>query len=216
MPYWQLIKKYVFLNPGILIVGFINAALYFVRFGVADWMPIYLSQHAGFSDAQFLTAISVLEWVAIPGSFFFAWLAVKYANKMTVIGSIALFVMGGVIFYYETIRNTGNISYIQLLITSGILGALIYGPQLIVNILTLNFVPLKVAGTALGLVGLMAYLIGNLGANWIMPIVADNLSWKASYMIVAALSVLSGIGYLTLYRHERKVVSVNEEDKKNK
>ncbi|MCH4169587.1 MAG: MFS transporter [Lactobacillus sp.] len=210
LSYWALIKKYVFLNPGILLVGFINAALYFVRFGVEDWMPIYLSHEAGFSDAQFLTAISVLEWVAVPGSFLFAWLAVKFANKMTIIGAIGLFLMAGLIFYYETIHNTGGSSYAQLLIVSGLLGTLIYGPQLIVNILTLNFVPLKVAGTALGFVGLMAYMLGNLGSNWLMPILADNLSWTASYMVVAALSALSGIGYLTLSRRERKAVKVHE------
>lgn len=212
MPYWQLIRKYVFLNPGLLLVGLINAALYFVRFGVEDWMPIYLGQVAGFSKPQYLMAVSVLEWVAIPGSLIFAWLSVKYPNKMTIIGAIGLFLMGGLIFYYETIHNTGTFSYVQLLIVSGILGTLIYGPQLIVNILTLNFVPLKVAGTALGLVGLMAYLLGNLGSNWLMPIIAKHISWGYSYAIVAALSVLSGLGYILLSRKEKAAVSLDDTD----
>ncbi|MBD3689918.1 MFS transporter [Nanchangia anserum] len=208
LPYWTLIGRYVFGNPGILLVGFINAALYFVRFGVEDWMPIYLSEEAGFAQHHYLTAVSVLEWVAVPGSFFFAWLAVKFPNKMTFIGAIGLFVMAGLIFYYETLEYTGTSSYITLLVVSGLLGTLIYGPQLIVNILTLNFVPLKVAGTALGFVGLMAYLLGNLGANWLMPILADHSSWTTSYMVVAVLSALSGVGYLVLARRERRVVAV--------
>ncbi|GGI13112.1 putative glycerol-3-phosphate transporter [Galliscardovia ingluviei] len=208
MPYWELIRKYVFLNPGILLVGFINAALYFVRFGIEDWMPIYLSsQH--FSEQQALTAVSMLEWVAIPGTLLFAWLAVKFANRMTVIGASGLFVMAALVFYYESLSNTGNASYIQLLVVSGLLGTLIYGPQLIVNILTLNFVPLKVSGTALGFVGLMAYIIGNLGANWIMPILADTLSWTMSYLVVALLSALSGIGYLVLSRKEKRTVTID-------
>ena len=195
------------LNPGLLLVGFINAALYFVRFGVEDWMPIYLSE-SGFSKTHYLTAVSMLEWVAIPGTLFFAWLAVRYANKMTIIGAIGLLAMAGLVLAYEAISYTGTTSYVLLLVVSGALGTLIYGPQLIVNILTLNFVPLKVAGTALGFVGLMAYLLGNLGANWLMPILAEHASWTVSYGVVAGLSALSGIGYLVLARRERRVVTV--------
>lgn len=208
LAYWPLIKRYVLCNPGILLVGFINAALYFVRFGIEDWMPIYLSEKAGFASRHYLTAVSVLEWVAVPGSFLFAWLAVKFPNAMTRIGAGGLFCMAGLVFYYETLHFSGTGSYVELLIVSGILGTLIYGPQLIVNILTLNFVPLKVAGTALGFVGLMAYLLGNLGANWLMPLLADHSSWSTSYMVVAALSALSGLGYLALARRERAAVSV--------
>lgn len=205
--YWPLIWRYVVLNPGLLLVGFINAALYFVRFGVEDWMPIYLSE-SGFSKTHYLTAVSMLEWVAIPGTLFFAWLAVRYANKMTIIGAIGLLAMAGLVLAYEAISYTGTTSYVLLLVVSGALGTLIYGPQLIVNILTLNFVPLKVAGTALGFVGLMAYLLGNLGANWLMPILAEHASWTVSYGVVAGLSALSGIGYLVLARRERRVVTV--------
>ncbi len=205
--YWSLIGRYVFLNPGLLLVGFINAALYFVRFGVEDWMPIYLSE-VGFSKTHYLTAVSMLEWVAIPGTLFFAWLAVRYANKMTIVGAIGLLTMAGLVLAYEAISYTGTTSYVLLLVVSGALGTLIYGPQLIVNILTLNFVPLKVAGTALGFVGLMAYLIGNLGANWLMPLLAEHASWTVSYGVVAGLSALSGIGYLILARRERRVVTV--------
>ncbi len=35
--------------------------------------------------------------------------------------------------------------------------------------------PLNVAGTAIGFVGVTAYLIGNMGANWVMPILANVL-----------------------------------------
>lgn len=206
MPYWQLIKKYVFFNPGILMVGLINAALYFVRFGIEDWMPIYLGHTAGFQTWQYLSAVSILEWIAVPGSLFFAWLAVKFPNKMTIVGAIGLFIMAGLIFVYENIHYSGTKDYVFLLIVSGLLGTLIYGPQLIVNILTLNFVPLKVAGTALGFVGLMAYLIGNLGSNWLMPILADHLSWTTSYLVVAILSFLSGVGYLLLAKREKKAL----------
>ncbi|MFA9489382.1 MULTISPECIES: MFS transporter [unclassified Mannheimia] len=203
LTYWQLIWKYVFLNPALLLVAAVNVALYFVRFGIEDWMLIYLHEAAKMGDAESHIAISVLEWVAISGSLVFAWLAVKYPNKM---GSIGLFIMVGVVFAYELVTATGSPNYALLLVICGILGALIYGPQLIVNILTINFVPLNVAGTAIGFVGVTAYLLGNMGANWIMPIIADSFGWFWSYAIIAALSAFSAVGYLILAKHEEKMV----------
>ncbi|WP_156286584.1 MFS transporter [Oceanivirga salmonicida] len=206
LSYWKLIWKYVFCNPQLMLVAAVNVALYFLRFGIEDWMPIYLYEVAHLADTQVQFAISILEWVAIPGSLIFAWLAVKFPNKMAKFGAFGLFFMAIMIFVYEGVSASGNVNYTILLIISGILGALIYGPQLIVNILTLDFVPLEVAGTAIGFVGVTAYLIGNMGANWLMPIMADSFGWFWSYAIVSALSVFSGIGYLILSKHEEKIV----------
>ncbi len=96
---------------------------------------------------------------------------------MAKIGAIGLFVLAAIVFVYERLTATGSPNYFLLLVIAGILGSLIYGPQLIVNILTINFVPLNVAGTAIGFVGVKAYLIGNMGANWLMPILADDFGW---------------------------------------
>lgn len=206
LTYWQLIWKYVFLNPALLLVAAVNVALYFIRFGIEDWMPIYLHEVAHLGDAEAHMAISVLEWVAIPGSLIFAWLAAKYPNKMAKMGAIGLFIMVGVVFAYEYVAVSGPSNYGVLLVICGILGALIYGPQLIVNILTINFVPLNVAGTAIGFVGVTAYLIGNMGANWVMPLMADGFGWFWSYVVIAALSAFSAIGYLVLAKHEEKTI----------
>lgn len=205
LSYWQLIWKYVFTNPQLLLVAAVNVALYFLRFGIADWMPIYLNEVGNLSNTQAQLAVSVLEWVAIPGSLVFAWLASKYPNKMAKIGALGLFAMVGFVFLYEKLVSDGVTNYPLFLVICGILGALIYGPQLIVNILTIDFVPLNVAGTAIGFVGLTAYLIGNMGSNWLMPILADQFGWFWSYTVVAFLSAFAAVGYLVLSKTEEKV-----------
>ncbi|MCM0650152.1 MFS transporter [Clostridium swellfunianum] len=206
LSYGQLIWKYVFCNKALLLVAAVNIALYFVRFAIEDWMPIYLHEVAMIPDAQAQLAVSILEWIAIPGSLLFAYFAVKFPNKMAKIGAIGLFSMSAFILIYERLTSSGAPNYFAFLVICGVLGALIYGPQLIVNILTIDFVPLNVAGTAIGFVGVTAYLIGNLGANWLMPIIADNFGWFWSYIIVAILSAFSAIGYLILSKKEEKVI----------
>lgn len=202
--YWKVARAEVFTNKVVLILAAINAALYFLRFGILNWMPAFLGTEMGFTQAQYSMAFSALEWVAIPGSFFFAWLSVRLPNRQSLVGCIGLAVLAGLIIFYM-----GNRSYPLLLVTSGMMGMLVYGPQLIVNILTLNLVPLRVAGVAIGFVGLSGYLIGELCANLIMPIMAENFSWNVAITFLAATALGAGLLYMTLRSSEAHTVRVN-------
>ncbi|MCI7551417.1 MAG: MFS transporter [Actinomycetaceae bacterium] len=199
--FWQIMVKYVFTNRLLLTIGFINAILYFLRFGVENWMPAFLGTELGFTEVQYTTAFSVLEWVAIPGSFFFAWVAIKLPNRQSLVGGIGLIALAGLVLVYHQ-----NTNYGLLLVVSGIMGALIYGPQLIINILTLNFVPLKAAGTAVGFVGLFGYIVGELAANLIMPILAEQFSWTVSFIFLTATALIAALLYFSLSKQEKKVV----------
>lgn len=198
---WQIMVKYVFTNRLIVTIGLINAILYFVRFGVLNWMPAFLGSEMGFTEAQYTMAFSVLEWIAIPGSFFFAWVAVKLPNRQALVGGVGLLLLGLMVYAYHV-----NTNYTMLLVISGIMGALIYGPQLIVNILTLNFVPLEASGTAVGFVGLFGYIVGELAANLVMPILAENMSWSVAFIFLASTSIVAALLYFTLSTQESEVV----------
>jgi OPA family glycerol-3-phosphate transporter-like MFS transporter len=199
--YLRTFVRFVLTSPVVLLIALINAILYFLRFGITNWIPAFLGTEMGFSDAEYLTAFSILEWVAIPGCFVFAWIAVKIPNKQSIVGCIGLLALAGLVFVYM-----GNTSYPLLLIVTGLMGGLIYGPQLIVNIMTLNVVPLKAAGVAVGFVGLFGYIVGELCANLVMPILAENLSWAASFTLLGGIAVLGAVLYLLLSRPERRIV----------
>ena len=199
--YWRTFRRFVLTSPVVLIVALINAILYFLRFGILNWMPAFLGTEMGFAEHEYLTAFSVLEWVAIPGCFFFAWIAIQAPNQQSIVGCIGLLGLAALVWVYM-----GNQNYTVLLIISGLMGALIYGPQLIVNIMTLNVVPLKAAGAAVGFVGLFGYIVGEMAANLVMPILAENLSWTASFMVLCALAVVGGALYLSISRYEKKIV----------
>lgn len=204
--YWTVIRDDVFTNPMVLTVAAVNALLYFLRFGILNWMPAFLGTEMGFSQAQYSMAFASLEWIAIPGSFFFAWLSVALPNRQSLVGFVGLLLLALLILFYM-----GNTSYPLLLICTGLMGALIYGPQLIVNILTLNFVSLKTAGVAVGFVGLFGYIVGEMAANLIMPILAESFSWNVSLMFLAGISVAAGGLYLSLRHREAATVRIARE-----
>lgn len=199
--YWKTFLRFVLTSPVVLLVGVINAILYFLRFGILNWMPAFLGTEMGFTENQYLMAFSVLEWVAIPGCFFFAWVALKAPNKQAIVGCTGLFALAALVWVYM-----GNTSYPVLLIVSGLMGILIYGPQLIVNIMTLNVVPLRAAGAAVGFVGLFGYIVGEMAANLVMPILAQHLNWTASLTVLFGIAILGGLLYLLVSRYEKKIV----------
>jgi OPA family glycerol-3-phosphate transporter-like MFS transporter len=200
--YLRTFVRSVLTSPVVLLIAVINAILYFLRFGITNWIPAFLGTEMGFSEAEYLTAFSVLEWIAIPGCFFFAWVALKVPNRQALVGGVSLIVLAGLVFVYM-----GTHSFPALLVVTGFLGALIYGPQLIVNIMTLNVVPLRAAGVAVGFVGLFGYLVGELAANLLMPIIAESLSWGASFSFLCGVAVVGGLLYLLLSRFERRIVT---------
>lgn len=202
-PYWTMIRREVFTSRVILTLAAINAMLYFLRFGILNWMPAFLGTEMGFTRAEYSMAFSTLEWVAIPGSFLFAWLSAVLPNRQSIVGCLGLVVLAGLVVFY-----LGNHSYPLLLVCSGLMGMLVYGPQLIVNVLTLNLVPLRAAGVAVGFVGLGGYLVGELSANLVMPLIAERFNWTASLLFVSGIAAATGLLYLSLRTYEAKTVRV--------
>lgn len=76
--------------------------------------------------------------------------------------------------------------------------------------MTLNFVSSRSSGAAVGFVGLAGYILGELSANFVMPIAAENFSWTVSISLVIVVAVLCILCYGSLYRAERRIVKTEE------
>ena len=69
-------------------------------------------------------------------------------------------------------------------------------------------VPLKAAGVAVGFVGLFGYIVGEMAANLVMPLLAERLSWTASFTLLSAFAIIGALLYLSLSKYEKKIVRV--------
>jgi OPA family glycerol-3-phosphate transporter-like MFS transporter len=201
--YWSVMRHEVLTSRIILTVATINALLYFIRFGIVNWAPIYLAREKGFTLEQTSFIFGFIEWAAIPGSLVFALIARRWPNRMSVVGSICIVMLGVAIMGYVASPGFVGVSMFAMA-----LGALIYGPQLIVNIMTLNFVSARVAGVAVGFVGLGGYLVGETGANLVLPVVAENSGWGPSLMILVVVSVICAGFYASLRSVEREIIKL--------
>lgn len=189
--YWRLVRIHVFGNRALAALLVLNALFYLLRFGILNWIPIYLVNEQGLSQQSAAAVMSAFEWGAIPGALAFALIAHLWPTRTSSAAAIAMAAFSGVVLIYASAPHP-----VILTITVGTLGALVYGPQVIINILTLNFVSPRAIGIAVGWVGLGGYLVGALSANVAIPQIVDVAGWP---LIFTGLSVVgAGIAVLCL------------------
>lgn len=204
--YWQTAVRHVLLSRPILLLAAINTLLYFERFGVINWLKIFLVNDRGMSSSEANLTFSVLEGCAVAGALVFAFLAWRFPDRMALVGAIAMPLLAiAIIVYAHSWSREGTLS------AACAVGMLTYGPQVIVNILTLNLVPPRVLGVAIGIVSLPSYLVGEVGANLILPAIARTAGWQGAHMTIAGATLLAGFLYYRLRPAERAAVVVNSE-----
>ena len=73
----EIFLQHVFNNRLLWMIAIANAFVYFVRYGVEDWIPTYLQTAKGFSFKESSTAWALFEWAAVPGTILCGWLSDK-------------------------------------------------------------------------------------------------------------------------------------------
>lgn len=101
-----------------------------MRYGLLDWIPVYLKEAKGFNINEAGVTFALYEWAAIPGTIIVGWLSDKVFHgrraPMAIICMIG--VMAAVFLYWKS----ENMSAINIAIASA--GALIYGPVMLIGV----------------------------------------------------------------------------------
>lgn len=183
----EILFNYVLNNKYIWYIAIANIFIYLVRYGLLDWIPVYLKEAKGFNINEAGITFALYEWAAIPGTIIVGWLSDKVFHgrraPMAIICMIG--VMAAIFLYWKS----ENMSTINIAIASA--GALIYGPVMLIGVAALDYVPKKAAGTAAGLTGLFGYVGGSVAASFIVGIIADKFSWNGAFLLILASCVLA-------------------------
>ncbi|MBI5975942.1 glycerol-3-phosphate transporter [Staphylococcus canis] len=190
----EILFHYVLNNKWIWIIAIANIFVYFVRYGVLDWAPLYLSEEKHFDVSSSSWAYFLYEWAGIPGTIVCGWLSDKvFKGRRGPAGFI--FMIGvtiAIIVYW--LNPAGNPLIDNLALVT--IGFLIYGPVMLIGLQALDYVPKKAAGTAAGLTGLFGYLGGAVMANIILGYVVQFLDWNAGFILLTVISILAMISFL--------------------
>jgi OPA family glycerol-3-phosphate transporter-like MFS transporter len=185
----EIFLKFVLNNKYLWAIAIANAFVYFVRYGVVNWIPTYLETAKGFSFKDSSIAWALYEYAAIPGTIVCGWVSDKVFKGKRAPATILFMAltMVAVIVYWANLKGPLWIDYAALIA----IGFLIYGPIMIIGLHALDLVPKKAAGTAAGFTGFFGYVFGSAisgtGVGWI----ADHWSWNGVFITMVACCVLT-------------------------
>lgn len=187
----EILFKYVLNNKWVWAIAFANIFVYFVRYGVLDWAPMYLSEEKGFDMDKSSIAYFLYEWAGIPGTLLCGWISDKvFKGRRGPAGFV--FILGVLVAVLVYWFNPAGKPIIDMACLIAI-GFLIYGPVMLIGLQALDFVPKKAAGTAAGLTGLFGYLGGTVTANALMGVLVDAAGWNAGFILLTISCVLAAV-----------------------
>jgi MFS transporter, OPA family, glycerol-3-phosphate transporter len=194
------------LNNGYLwAIAVANAFVYFVRYGVVNWIPTYLETAKGFSFKQSSLGWALYEWAAIPGTLACGWVSDRVFKGRRAPATLVFMglTLVAVVVYWLNLHGPLWVDYAALIA----IGFLIYGPIMIIGLHALDLVPKKAAGTAAGFTGFFGYVFGSAVAGTGVGWIADHWSWNGVFVTMVACCLLTmAFSALTL-RHKAESAS---------
>jgi OPA family glycerol-3-phosphate transporter-like MFS transporter len=187
--YREIFLEHVLANRFLWAIAVANAFVYFVRYGVVNWIPTYLETHKGFSFREASIAYSLYEYAAIPGTIACGWISDRVFRSRRAPATMLFMALTlvAVVVYWLNIDGPLWIDYLALIA----IGFLIYGPIMMIGLHALDLVPKKAAGTAAGFTGFFGYAFGSAVAGSGVGWIADRWGWHGVFVAMVACCVLT-------------------------
>jgi len=198
----EIFFEHVLNNRYLWYIAIANAFVYFVRYGVVDWIPTYFQTVKGLSFEESSRAWAMFEFAAIPGTIFCGWMSDKVFKGKRAPATILFMAltMIGIMVYWFNEKGPLWIDYAALI---GI-GFLIYGPVMLIGLHALDLVPKQAAGTAAGFTGFFGYVFGSALAGTGVGWIADNYQWRGVFIaMIICCALAMAFSFLTLIRDWR-------------
>ncbi len=185
----EIFLGYVLNNKFLWAIAVANAFVYFVRYGVVDWIPTYLQTAKGFSFQQSTWAWAAFEYAGIPGTILCGWMSDKIFHGRRAPATI-LFMMLTLVGLVAYGLNRHGPLWIDIAALVAI-GFFVYGPIMIIGLHALDLVPKKAAGTAAGFTGFFGYVFGSAIAGTGVGWIADHWGWEGVFATMIVCCILT-------------------------
>lgn len=198
---WQTFKKYVICNPFIWALCFANVFVYIIRIGIDQWAVVYSREVLGFSKEVAMQGFTYFEIGAIL-SISWGMLSDFVKGRRALTAMIALVLVLFLLPVYQ--HASSPIVYHSALFC---LGFLIFGPQLLIGVSALSFVPKSSVSVSDGVKGTFGYLLGDSFAKIGLGMMADKkfsifgyTGWEGTFSaiygsVIVAILILLYVAY---------------------
>lgn len=208
MSAWQIFCTYVLKNKNAWFVSFVDVFVYMVRFGLISWLPIYLLQVKHFSKTEMSVAFLFFEWAAIPSTLFAGYLSDKvfkgYRMPPAIISMVLIFFC--IIGYWQ------SASLFWTTVFAAIVGCLIYIPQFLASVQTMEVVPAFAVGSAVGLRGFMSYILGASFGTTLFGYMVDRVGWDGGFYVLLAGAVACVLFCVLTHRGAKELARKRQQE----
>ncbi|NGE24093.1 MFS transporter, partial [Klebsiella pneumoniae] len=147
--------------------------VYMVRFGIISWLPIYLLTEKNFSKDQMSVAFLFFEWAAIPSTLLAGWLTDKlFKGRRMPLAIVCMTLIFFCLIGYWQSQSLAVVTFF-----AAVVGCLIYVPQFLASVQTMEIVPSFAVGSAVGLRGFMSYILGATLGTTLFGFIVDRMGW---------------------------------------
>jgi len=193
--YKAFLRKKVFGNPLIWILGIANFFVYVVRFSVLDWGPTLLRQSKGVELHLAGWMVAFFEIAGIVGMLAAGWVTDRYLKSLAH-RTCVFCMLGAALFAFLFWQLPSDAPVWMYFVVLCATGFFIYGPQALIGIAAANQATKKAAATANGVTGIFGYAstaVSGVGIGY----VAQHYGWDLAYIAVI-LTALLGAGVFLL------------------
>ncbi|PZG35671.1 hexose-6-phosphate:phosphate antiporter [Listeria ivanovii] len=197
---FQIFRQFVINNPWVWTLCIINIFIYIVRIGIDNWAPVYCIQALGWDTKDAILTISFFEIGALLGSLSWGWLSDIMKGRRMLCSIIAVAIEFFMLIAYSQVTSVYGMFTVLF-----ILGFLVFGPQLLIGVSVIEFVPKSALAVTNGLTGTFAYLFGDSFAKVFLGYIADPTKsgmnifgytlhgWGATFTIMFTALIIAGL-----------------------
>ncbi len=164
----EIFLNYVLKNPWLWTLCIANVFVYIVRIGIDNWAPLYVTEELHFDKGDAVNTIFYFEIGALVASLLWGYVSDLLKGRRAIVAIGCLFMIYFAVMLY---RNASSVTMVNLSLF--ILGALIFGPQLLIGVSLVGFVPKRAISVANGMTGTFGYLFGDSMAKVGLAAIAD-------------------------------------------
>ncbi|CAM3604679.1 MFS transporter [Parendozoicomonas haliclonae] len=195
--------------PELWLLAILNVCVYFIRFGVIDWVPLYMIEKCGVSFEIASWAFTTFEFAAIPGTLLCGYVSDKLFKGRRV--PVNLLNMSLVLLALLGYWQCSDEHWIVPILMLGIIGFLIYGCVVLLHVHIIDIAPRRYVAACVGFCGLFGYLFGASGANLVLGGVIDSWGWDGGFQLITSIGIVAVLILLLLWQMDNNRIRPDEQ-----
>ncbi|MDO5721214.1 MAG: MFS transporter [Actinomycetaceae bacterium] len=198
----EMLMKHVLTNRTIVMLAVANIFVYTLRYGVLNWITVFLSEKHHMEISGGLVGFAAFELAGILGTIVCGWMSDKVFKGYRSGAGIFFTVATALAIAGYWLVPVGTPSWILILLIA-LIGGLIYGPVMLIGLQAIDLSPANVAGTAAGFTGLLGYLLGATLASTGVGILVQHFGWDVTFIVFIVFSAATVALFAIVGRDEK-------------